>query len=1108
MKQIRIKHVLGTVLRPCARIAAFVAAAMMLCSSGIVNAQTATGEMVLAVSDVSGSLLPNAHVTIVGSDTGAVVREVLTNGKGLADVPLLPPGRYDLHITAPGFKSFDRNGVNLLVGTVLNLQFILQVGGTNQTITVTGDAPLLQTETSTLGEVAENKQMEELPLNGRNYLDVARLIPGATPSINSRDNSFSAYGNSGLQNAFLLDGVRNVNYLRGLDNGARDAIRPPLDAIQEFTVQTSNFSAEFGASAGAVVNAVTRSGTNVIHGSIYDFIRNSELDAISYFASSSAVRKPLLVQNQFGGSLGGPIKKDHIFLFGAYEGLHVHSDGLSTSQVPTEAMRTGDFTGQKTIYDPLTTEGTGTTATREAFANNIIPSDRINSIAQKLVNEYPLPNDPADGPTYYKRLRPSLTNNKNGVVRGDIQFSPTNSIFARYSQTQSLGSSEAALPSPVQNPGDSYVNSRGFGFGWTKVLNPTMVNEARFGYTYIGLDKHGTNPRDEIIPGSLDKAVFTGTPTFGISNFATIGGEDIGNSPLTKTSGVWVWSDNVSKSMGRHVLKFGGEYFWIRPSTFATGNGRSAFHFNGVFTQSPSSRKTTGVALADFLLGYANSLTTGTTVSSEERGWYADGYVADQWTVNSNLSVSLGLRYEYASPYVETQNRMANFIYNRSSPLFGQYIFSGDSRLPRGLLYSNYKNLAPRFGFAYKVPHVQNMSIRSSFGIFYGQDQGQGVKYRMIANPPFYGYGSVSISSDQLHPSTGFILSDSASIARPDPVPASEFTLDPTSTSPLVAWSPKYRTPYVEQWNLSVQKELPWAILLAINYVGNHAIHLHGQGEGNQPKVLNSTTVASRRPLKAYTDASIRAESDWNFSNYNGISARVQKRLMHGVSFLNSFTYGHALGLQNPAGDLGSTGVPSDVIQNNYDIRANYGNSDQDIRFRDALSGTFTLPFGSGQLFLQRGLMGKIVGGWSASPIYVYQTGAYFTPTLSADYANAGTITRPDRLCNGNLSRGKRTIQKWFDTSCFAAPTAYTFGNSGKNVLQAPPSNHLNLSVQKRFTFERFHNSALNLRIEGFNVLNHPQFSAPGTTVGNTTYGVITSAGSQREVQLAARVVF
>lgn len=1070
-------------------------------------AQTATGEITVTVQDASGAVIPKAQVEVRGSDTGAIVRQLVSNDSGIADLPLLQSGRYNIHISAPGFTSLDRNGIDLQVGSVVNLTLKLSAGDAGQTVTVTGDAPLVETAASAVAQVIDNNQMEELPLNGRSYLSTALLIPGATPSMNSRDGSFSAYGNSGLQNAFLLDGVRNVNYMRGLDSGSRDAVRPPLDAVQEFSVQSSNFSAEFGASAGAVVNAVTRSGTNHIHGSAFDFMRNSAMDAVSYFATSGTVRKPLLVQNQYGGSLGGPILRNRLFLFGAYEGLHSHTDSLSTSQVPTDAMRSGDFTGQKTIYDPLTTVGTGTTATRTAFANNKIPTSRINTTLQALINEYPEPNDAADGPTYYKRLVPALTDNKNGVVRGDYQISATNSVFGRYSQTQSLSSSEAALPPPVQDPSRSYVNSRGIGAGWTKVLGSNKVNEARFGYSFIGIDQHGINARNEVVPGSLDPSVGTGMPTFSITNFAQVGAESASNGPLTKTSGTWVASDNFSLSHGRHVFKVGGEFLWINASTFATGNGRSAFGFTGVFTQAPSTRSTTGVALADYLMGYANSLTTGTITNSNEREWSANGYFADQWTVSPNLSLNLGIRYEFTTPSVETANNQANFILDKSSPLYLQYVFAGDSRLPRALIYGDYTNVAPRIGFAYKVPGTSDMSIRSSFGLFYAQDQGQGAKYRLVANPPFYGYGSQTITSDQLNVTSGFVINDSASIARPTPVPASSFTLDPTSTTQLTSFSTNLRTPYVQQWSLSVQKQLVWGTLLEVNYVGNHAVHLHGQGEGNQPTTLASTTVASRRPLKAVTDAPIRTESDWNFSNYNGLSAKVEKRMRHGVSFLNSFTYGHNLDLQNPSGDLGSTGVASDTIQDNYNVRANYGNSDQDIRFRYALSGTLQFPFGRGRAFLNRGVGSALAGGWSVSPVYVYQTGAHFTAALSSDTANAGTITRPNQLCSGNLSSG-RSIKKWFDTSCYVQPTSYTFGNASKNTLVAPPTNNLNLTLQRQFAPEWFHSAALNLRVEGYNLLNHPQFSTPGATVGTTTYGVISSAASQRQLQIAARVVF
>jgi len=449
---------------------------------------------------------------------------------------------------------------------------------------------------------------------------------------------------------------------------------------------------------------------------------------------------------------------------------------------------------------------------------------------------------------------------------------------------------------------------------------------------------------------------------------------------------------------------------------------------------------------------------------------------------------------------------MGNFVLNPGT-LYGQILFAGNSRRPRSLIYPDRNNVAPRLGFAYRVPGVNNMTIRSSYGIFYAQDENTGVTNRLTSNPPFFGYGSQTISSDQLNPTTGFVLSSSATIARPSPIPASSFVLVPSATAQLVSWSEHFKTSYVQQWSLSIQKQLPWDVLAEVNYVGNHGSLLLGLGQGNQPTVLNSTAIATRRPLAQYTVAPVKTVGNWNSSQYEGLSAKFEKRFNKGYSFLSSFTYGHAFDLQNPALDLCDTCGPGDTIQDNYNRSVNYGSGDNDVRFRYVLTGIVELPFGKNKAFLHNAVASAIVGGWAVSPVYQYQTGLPFTPATTSDLANAGTIQRPRQLCNGNVG-GAGTIRQWFNTTCYVNTPSFTFGNAGRNILRAPGKNQLNLSLQRNFPLLFLREGNLNMRLEGFNLLNHPQFNAPGNTIGTSLYGVISSAGSPRQMQLAARITF
>lgn len=1070
------------------------------------EAQTSTGELSITVFDATGAIIPNASVTVTGSQTGNILRSLSSNDRGVVNAPLIPPGDYDISVTASGFKNTVRRRVPVSVSSVQNIQITLETGSANQEITVVGQASLIEEKSAALGQVITSRQLIDLPLNGRNYLAVANLTAGAIPSSGSRDQTFSAYGNTGLQNAFLLDGARNENYLRGLDNRTRDMVRPPLDALTEFTVQTSNYSAEFGAAAGGVVNAITKNGTNEIHGSAYEFIRNGRLDAINFFAQ----RRPLLVRNQYGGSLGGPIKKDRIWLFGAYEGYANRSETTTTSNVPTAAQRAGNF-GATAIFDPATTRvnPTGAGYIRTQFTGNTIPAGRLNPIGAALANSYPLPNVPGSANLFIANVA-QRQNTKNGVVRGDVQVSSKDSVFARYSRTSGPLNTDAALPAPTGEPISRDTDSTSAGLGYTRTLTPTFINEFRFTWTTITMAQNTTVARNEIITGSLDSLVDSGTPTFNISNYAAYGAQAscCGNSPLRKSSGVWDFSDNLSKTVGTHVLKFGGEFMLIRPDTFATSNGRSTFGFTGVFTQNPQARSSSGNALADLLLGNANSLTTGTTAQATERGWFAGGYFQDQWTIHPRLTINLGVRYEYSAPYIETQNHMANLVLDAGNPLYGQFILSGDNRLPRSLISGDYNNVAPRVGLAWRVPGASDLVIRSSYGIFYGQDQGTGVTNRMTSNPPFYGYGAQTISSDQLNPSTGFILNPGVTIPRPAAINPASFVLVPSATAQLVSWPLATKTPYVQQWNFSVQKSLPWNILAEVNYVGNHGVQLFGLGEGNQPFVLAATSVNSRRPLSAFTIASVKQLGNWNMSSYHGISARAEKRFSSGVSFLSTFTYGHAIDIQNPGLDLCDGCGSGGTIQNNYDRNANRASSDNDVRLRFVLAGSFELPFGRGKPYLSNSAIGSmLLGGWRAVPIYQAQTGLAFTPALSFDAANAGTVTRPNALCSGALA--SPSLSKWFDTSCFAAGPSYTFGNAGRNILRGPGLNNFDISVQRDFHLPIEHATVLTFRAEGFNAVNHPQFAAPGATVGNATYGQITATSNDnRKLQFAIHVRF
>jgi len=483
----------------------------------LVKGQSSTGDINVTVTDASDAPVADARITIAGAETGAIVRQLNTSSSGLAQAALLNPGKYDIRVEKEGFTTVNRTGIVLRVTDVIRLQIVLEIGTATQSVTIDGEAPLIETASNAQGQVISGVTIQQLPLNGRNYLQLAVMTAGTVPSAN-KDQSFSAFGNRGMQNVYLLDGGLNQSYIRGIDNHQRDAVRPQLEAIQEFKVQTSNYSAEYGSSAGGVVSVVTRSGTNQIHGSAFEFLRNSAFAAKDFFAQPGP--KPLLVFNQYGGSLGGPLKRNRAWLFGAYQRTDIRQDTVLFSTVPTQLAREGVFSTP--IYDPATTVVNGTVATRTPFPNNVIPAERFSQIGKALADRYPMPNLPGTANNFV-RTAPVTTKVDNATFRGDVQVSSKDTMFARFSLNDSTMHGEPSLPPPAATPVDQKLPAYNVGFGYTRVFSSTLVNEFRMAWSRPTISKDATVAKDEIVPGALATGVESSTPTFAVTGFAQLG---------------------------------------------------------------------------------------------------------------------------------------------------------------------------------------------------------------------------------------------------------------------------------------------------------------------------------------------------------------------------------------------------------------------------------------------------------------------------------------------------------------------------------------------------------------------------------------------------------
>lgn len=1096
-------------------------AARILCSIALVGllpstiiAQTVSGTILGTVTDSSGAVVANAKVTIVNEGTG-LTRVVTADSNGEYTAPALPTGHYTITSEMTGFKTVALSNIELGVDQRVRINIKHEVGAMTESVSVTAETPLLQTASSELGTTVSHQQIEALPLNGRNFVNLTRTVPGVLRGIPGANidgagslawrasASFSANGQRPRDNNYMLDGVdNNETWLQTV------VIFPSVDALDEFKLQTSTYSAEFGRSLGGVVNLQIKSGTNNLRGSGFEFHRNDAFDANNFFNNRAGRPKPDFKQNQFGGTLGGAVYRDKTFFFTDYQG-HRESQGQTfLSTVPTLAMRAGNFSElNRTIYDPTT---------GQPFAGNIIPNNRIDTVARNILTQlYPEPNSDgtrqANGQVINNYLINPIKERQDNQfdLKVDHILSTANRFFTRYSFQKTHRLQPATLPhgdaGATFGAGDGNIKAQSLAFNDTHMISPTWLNEFRFGWSSVKFlmtpIDYLANPANAVgLPGINLNDATSAMTQLAFQNIRNLGAN--GNQPLITNQNDFQIFDNVTWIKGKHTVKMGGSITLRSREILNADTIVGNFSFNNNMTSNCSGQGpgcaingNTGFDVASFMLGLVNVKTRNlfdANTYTEKRPEYAL-YVQDDFRLTNRLTLNLGLRWDVYPPWIEKDDRQSNF-----DETTGRFIVASDDAVIAGVNVGRYlqtyskRDVGPRFGFAYDLDGSGKTLIRGGFGVFWNFTPG-GTSSSKAQNPPFLqsttlnasptAYGSNNLLRDGLPPPPGV-----------DPN-------RPSSGSTRSIFDINFRDAYARQWNLNVQRGIATNYMLEVAYVGSQGRQMILKGDPNQARpVVGVTDSNVNRPYAQLAPAlrTIGQVQSRGTLDYHALLFKFQRRFANNFSFLNSYTYGKAI-------DLNSDNDGNVTLTNVYDPQYNRGPADYDITHTLSSSWIYELPFARG----------KVYGGWQLGGILLLRGGLPLTVTATQGVQSTGTGNRPNRICDGRLDNP--TIGQWFDTSCFvqvADPTG-TYGDSGRGVIRGPGSFNIDASLIKNTKIGRFDTE---VRIEAFNVLNHPQFGNPNTVVGNAAYGTISTMLSnpscslcgtvERQVQLGVKVKF
>jgi Carboxypeptidase regulatory-like domain/TonB dependent receptor-like, beta-barrel len=1115
-------------------------------SAALALGQVATGNIRGTISDPSGGVLPNCTVTVVHTNTG-LTREVNTNESGDFNVPSVPVGEYKVTAGVRGFQTKTLTGLVLQVDQTAIVPITLEPGAVTQTVEVTAAAPVLDSQTSSLGQVIENKRIVDLPLNGRNPFALG-VLAGGTVAFQGLNTNLPILAGGGRHNAndILLDGADdNLRNFAGKVGRSGLTYVPSVDAVEEFKVKTNNFSAEYGHSAGYTMNATIKSGTNQYHGAAYEFLRNDKLDANNFVSNYSGKPKAEFRQNQFGATVGGPVRlpfyngHDRTFFFGDYEGLQIRqAAGSSLLDMPPDAFRQGNFSGQSAIiYDPSTrTLGPNGVVTDMPFSNNTIPTARLDPTALKFQSLFPALNaGPANSTSRnFLATSPQSTHRSQGDVKIDHRINTKNNLMARVSLSQQSVPSQGSF---IYSPSIQYFNTRNAVISDTHVFSPRVVNEARFAFNRANTSAVAT--QGDASNDFTANAGMAFGPIFGFPslNWNSAGASQGGQTEFSSFSGAktnygfentFQYGEHLSVIRGAHTFKMGADIRRFRYDRLLSVPAAGSYYFGPTYTANPSVAQNGGLPYADFLLGLPTTVTNQNAIDwTRQRDLYVGPYIQDDWKISRRLTLNLGFRYDLYTQPVDEKNTGGMFDPNGKSSTgrLGVIRVPGKDGFSRAVVDGHHKNFAPRFGFAWQAK--PKFVVRGGYGIFFSNREQNDqttdmalslLNFRNINMPPVlrqstvtppYHFNSPLIVDNLLDPqfsrfsATSPLGGDAGSSNEAD-IPFSPF-------------------PMLQQFNLSLQYEVLPNLLVETSYAGARGVHWTQRIDQNQVRFENALlglNTQADRPFNFLSSS--QALDTANVSNwYNSFNLRIERRFAKGLALLANYTISHATDTGN-AGTSTYTNQGNTRAMNSYNLRLERALSSLDIPQKFVLSANYELPIGRGKpLNVQNSVLNQIIGGWQTNGILMIRSGLATDVNASQLPPVFATINRPDRVPGQDLLVPNAGFDQYFNPAAFKVPGTtvnnrgvplQNFGNAGKMILRGPGQRNLDFSLFKDFRIAE--KRKIEFRAEAFNLSNTPTFNLPSATsaaltAGNAAFGKLASAQTVgRQVQLGLKFVW